>query len=240
MNSNALFKNVEIVAHRGYAAVHPENTMAAFRRSLELGADSLEIDVHHSKEGIPVVIHDDTLDRTTDGTGPIREKTIAELQQVDAGKKFKPEFAGCGIPLLEEVLELCGGTVGLQLELKERITEGEARGLLHLLENYRMTERTMFISFHLNNLRLMRSLHPNIELGWLSGEPVDLAPLKELGRATLLLQYAVVLRQPEIVQATEAAGIGLGVWTIRDLQDAYKLVQMGVRRLTTDIPLYRE
>ncbi|MCY9514463.1 glycerophosphodiester phosphodiesterase [Paenibacillus apiarius] len=240
MNSNALFHHVEIVAHRGYAAVHPENTMEAFRRALELGADSLEIDVHHSKEGIPVVIHDDTLDRTTDGTGPVREKTIEELQQVDAGTKFKPEFAGCRIPLLEEVLELCGGTVGLQLELKERITEGEARALLHLLTNYRMTERTMVISFHPDNLRLVRSLHHNIELGWLSDKPVDLAPLQELGRATLLLQHGAVQRQPDIVQAAEAAGIGLGVWTIRDLQDAYRLVRLGVRRLTSDIPLYRD
>lgn len=240
MSSNALFNDVEIVAHRGYAAVHPENTMVAFRRSIQMGADTLEIDVHHSKDGIPVVIHDDSLDRTTTGTGRIREKTVAELQQVDAGKKFSPEFAGCGVPLLEEVLELCGGKVGLQLELKEHNTEEELRAILHLLNQYDMTERTMFISFYPDNLRILRSLNNDIELALLSSELVDLKAVAELGNATLLIQLSTVLEHPQLVAETQAAGVGLGVWTVRSLEDAYKLVEIGVRRLTTDIPLYRE
>lgn len=233
------FNDVEVVAHRGYAAIHPENTMEAFRRSIAMGADTLEIDVHHSKAGIPVVIHDDTLDRTTNGTGRIREKTITELQQVDAGKKFSLEFAGCSIPLLEEVLELCGGRVGLQLELKEHNNEDELRAILHLLNQYHMTDRTTFISFYLNNLQILRTLNSDIELGFLSRELVDLEVLAQLGNAVLLMQLSTVLTNPLLVHDTEAAGVGLGAWTVRNLEDAYKLVELGVRRLTTDIPLYR-
>lgn len=240
MSSKTQFNDVEIVAHRGYAAVHAENTMEAFRRSIQMGADTLEIDVHHSKDGVPVVIHDDTLDRTTTGTGRIREKTVAEIQQVDAGKKFSPEFAGCGVPLLEEVLELCGGKVGLQLELKEHNTEEELRAILHLVNQYEMMERTTFISFYPDNLRILRTLNEDIELALLSNEPVDLKALAELGNATLLIQLSAVLSHPQLVAATKAAGVGLGVWTVRSMEEAYKLVELGVRRLTTDIPLYRE
>ncbi|NOJ71853.1 glycerophosphodiester phosphodiesterase [Paenibacillus alvei] len=240
MSSNARFNDVEIVAHRGYAAVHPENTMEAFRRSIQMGADTLEIDVHHSKDGIPVVIHDDSLDRTTTGTGRIREKTVAEIQQVDAGKKFSPEFAGCSVPLLEEVLELCGGKVGLQLELKEHNTEEELQAILHLVNQYEMMERTTFISFYPDNLRILRSLNEDIELALLSNEPVDLKALAELGNATLLIQLSAVFNHPQLVADTKTAGVGLGVWTVRSMEEAYKLVELGVRRLTTDIPLYRE
>ncbi|RJG22598.1 glycerophosphodiester phosphodiesterase family protein [Paenibacillus thiaminolyticus] len=229
---------VEIVAHRGYAALFPENTMIAFRRALHMGADALEIDVHHSAEGVPVVIHDGTLDRTTDRSGPVRSKTVGELQQADAGIKFHPDYAGSGIPLLEEVLALLSeGRAGLQLELKEHINEQEAAGLLHLLDTYKLTERTIIISFHVDNLRLIRNLHPTIEVGWLSDKLVDIDILTGLGHAALLLQYRTVMNHPDIVATAQEKGFSLAAWTIRDEADARKLYDLGVRRITTDIPL---
>lgn len=237
MGAHASFDDVEIVAHRGYAAIHPENTMLAFRRAIEMGANTLELDIHHSREKIPVVIHDNTLDRTTDGTGFIRKKKVAELQQLDAGKKFKPEFAGCRIPLLEEVLELCRGRAGLQLELKEHNNEEELLAMLHLLNQYQMAAHTTFISFYPNNLHLLRTLDPNMKLALLSSKLIKLAPLTEFGNATLLLQLSTLLNNPHIVTDTQAVGVGLGAWTVRNLEEACQLVELGVRRLTTDIPL---
>ncbi|WP_028545940.1 glycerophosphodiester phosphodiesterase [Paenibacillus taiwanensis] len=232
--------NLEIVAHRGYAAIFPENTMEAFRRSLDLGADSIELDIHHSKEGIPVIIHDDTLNRTTTGTGRIRDLTIAEIWEADAGIKFKPEFAGCKVPLLEEALELCAERqAGLQLELKESITEEEGRALLQMLNIYNLIEQTIIISFHPNNLMLIRKLHPTIELGFLTDNEIALESLKGLGHAACCLQFELVLGNPKLVKEAVELELDLAVWTVRSLEIAKQLYALGIRRITTDIPLLK-
>jgi glycerophosphoryl diester phosphodiesterase len=115
------------VAHRGASAHAPENTMEAFRLAVEMGADAIELDVHRSRDGKLVVIHDDTLDRTTDGTGSISELALKEIQQADAGASFAaPDgsfpFAGRGlrVPTLQEVVEWLPEGVGLVVELKAR------------------------------------------------------------------------------------------------------------------------
>ncbi|MDK8182946.1 glycerophosphodiester phosphodiesterase family protein [Paenibacillus sp. UMB4589-SE434] len=232
--------SLEIVAHRGYAAIFPENTMEAFRRSLDLGADSIELDIHHTKESIPVIIHDDTLNRTTTGTGRIRDLTLADILEADAGIKFKSEFAGCKVPLLEEALELCSERkAGLQLELKEHITEEEGRALLQMLNIYNLIERTIIISFHSNNLMLVRKLHPTIELGFLTDNHVALEPLTGLGRAACCLQYELVLNKPELIREANELGLDLAVWTVRSLEIAKQLYALGIRRMTTDIPLLK-
>ncbi len=106
-------------AHRGASSVAPENTMSAFAAAVACGADGLELDIHLSRDGIPVVIHDETLDRTTDGQGQVGDKTWPQLQMLDAGSWFSTDFAGESIPALENVLESFGGQVRLNLEIKE-------------------------------------------------------------------------------------------------------------------------
>lgn len=229
--------NVEIVAHRGYAAIFPENTMVAFQRSLELGAHTIELDVHHSKEGIPVVIHDSTLNRTTTGTGAVRSLSLQDIRQADAGIKFKPEFAGCQVPLLEEALDLCSGRARLQLELKEALSSREIQSLLHLLKVHDMLEHTMIISFIESNLTLIRQLDPHIELGLLIDKLIPLESMQRLGRATCCIHYKLALKYPRIVQEAAVLGIGIAAWTIRDEKTAIILSKLGIRRLTSDIPL---
>ena len=240
MEFNTQSNNVEIVAHRGYAALYPENTMVAFRRSLELGADTIELDIHYSKEGIPVVIHDDTLDRTTTSSGSIRKLSLQDIRQADAGVKFSPEFVGSQVPLLEEALDLCSGRAGLQLELKETITESEGRALLHLLKVHDMLDHTMIISFIFTNLTLMRELHPHIELGFLTDKRVSLQPLHELGHATCCFSSSLAMNHPDMLEEATSLGIDRAVWTIRDEETAIKLYKLGIRRLTSDIPLTQE
>ena len=110
---------VIVLAHRGYSAKAPENTMAAFELALAVGADGIELDVHMTRDGEIVVIHDDTLDRTTNGKGPVSDQTMAELRELDAGSWFSPEFAGERIPTLKLVLELIKDKdVLLNIEIK--------------------------------------------------------------------------------------------------------------------------
>lgn len=229
--------SVEIVAHRGFAALFPENTMLAFQRALELGAHTIELDIHHSKEGVPVVIHDDSLNRTTTRTGLIRNLSLQDIRLADAGVKFGPQFVGCHVPLLEEALDLCSGRARLQLELKENISEAAGKALLHLLKMHDMLEHTMIISFAFSNLKLIRELNREMELGFLISSSVPLASVQELGYATCCFNQSLVLKKPAIVNQVQALGLDIAAWTIRDEPTAKKLYDLGIRRLTSDIPL---
>ncbi len=106
------------IAHRGASALAPENTMAAFAMAVELGADAIELDLHVSRDGELVVIHDHTLDRTTDGEGPVHTRSLQELKRLDAGRWFGESFAGQRIPTLAEVLDRFSGKIPLALEIK--------------------------------------------------------------------------------------------------------------------------
>ncbi|MCK4374153.1 MAG: glycerophosphodiester phosphodiesterase, partial [Candidatus Brocadiae bacterium] len=114
---------VEVVGHRGAAGVEPENTLRGFRLAVELGADWTECDVHLTKDGRPVVMHDETVDRTTDGEGPVDSFSWAELRKLDAGGWFAGEYAGERVPGLEEVLEFARGKARLCVEIKGRTNE---------------------------------------------------------------------------------------------------------------------
>src|SRR5207247_1736958 len=107
-----------IVGHRGAMGYAPENTFASYERAVALGVDAVECDVHLSADGVPVVIHDHTLDRTTDGRGPVRDHTLEQLKRLDAGAWRGAEFAGQRLPTLDELLGWCASRVPLPIELK--------------------------------------------------------------------------------------------------------------------------
>ena len=121
------------VAHRGASSYAPENTQAAFRKGLELGADFLECDVHLSKDGELIIMHDDKVDRTTNGTGFVKDYTLAELKELDAGVLFGASFNGEKIITLDELLEEFYGEIGLLIELKK---SNYIRGLKKKLLRY--------------------------------------------------------------------------------------------------------
>lgn len=140
-----------VAAHRGDSANYPENTMAAFRAAIAAGADMIETDVQLTKDGVPVLLHDRTVDRTTDGTGAVAEMTFEELRRLNAGTQAQPQC----IPTLEELLTLlagCGLTLNLEIkEYAEPGNEGRSRACVdlcvQLLQRCRMEERTVFNSF---------------------------------------------------------------------------------------------
>ena len=159
-----------IGGHRGNPAEQPENTLASFASAIELGVDMIECDVHLSSDGELVVIHDHTLDRTTNGTGLVRQHRLAELRELDAG-------AGERLPILAEVCELAReGAVGLCVEIKQIPIPypGLEEKLTSQLEDLGMLEQTAVISFHHGSVKRVKELEPRLSTGVLEGaRPLD-------------------------------------------------------------------
>lgn len=212
-------------AHRGASFCAPENTLAAFTYAVESGADGLELDIHLSRDGVPVVIHDETLERTTDGHGPVAEMTLPQLQQLDAGSWFATEFAGEPIPALQEVLQVFGGQLRLNLELKD-FRAGIA--VLELLSQYPAAD-IVVSSFNYDLLQRLRSEDGRLPLAVLfdSGSwhrAVKLA----VDLSARSFHPAVNLVNRPMVAACARAGLPVHVWTVDNGAVAKSLVRAGV------------
>lgn len=197
--------------HRGNPAEFPENTLSSFRSALDLGVDLIECDVHLSSEGELVVIHDHSLDRTTDGTGLVRDHTLEELRGLDAG-------AGERIPLLSEVLDLVRGRAGLAIEIKQAPLPypGLEERLLERLAAAEMTDQCAVISFFHPSVKLVKELDPRIEVGILDvGRPVDPVAMLESARADIFASHWSGCDRA-MVEEVHAAGRSVGFWVIDD------------------------
>lgn len=158
-----------LVGHRGACDCAPENTLVSFQRAVADGADIVELDVRRTADGRVVALHDESVDRTTDGSGLIAELTLAEAQRLDAGTWFAPQFAGARIPALEEVLDWARGRVGLLLELKYGFDGGFDLALVPavvaLLREYEMVEQVAFISYWGRGFEQLHALLPGLRAG---------------------------------------------------------------------------
>jgi len=152
-------------AHRGASAQAPENTLAAFSAALESGADGLELDIHLTRDGVPVVIHDETLDRTTDGLGPVARASSRQLQKLDAGSWFSADFFDEPVPFLEDVLNTFGKQLRLNLELKD-FRAGMA--VLEMLGHYPAAD-IVVSSFDYKLLQSLRCMDKSLSLAVLFG-----------------------------------------------------------------------
>lgn len=200
-----------IGGHRGNPADHPENTLASFRAAIELGVDMIECDVHLSSDGQLVVIHDHTLDRTTDGTGLVAQHTLAELRRLDAG-------AGERLPVLSEVCELATGRVGLCIEIKQIPVPypGLEERLIACLRQQGMLEQAAVISFHHGAVKRLKELEPRIAVGVIEGaRPIDPAGIMRGAGATIYSPHYGAM-DPQLVEEIHAAGGVVGVWTVDD------------------------
>ena len=207
--------------------------MAAFSAAVELGADGLELDIHLSRDGIPVVIHDESLERTTDGRGLVADASLEQLQQLDAGGWFSPEFMGESLPTLAEVLSVFSGKLRLNLELKE-FSAGVA--VLSLLRQHSDAE-VVISSFDYDLLKGLRSLD----------EALPLAVLFDDGNWRQAVRFAsdisacafhpagnLVCRR--MVAACRKLALPVSVWTVDQESQARSLVRMGVSGFFTNDP----
>ncbi|KHL91645.1 hypothetical protein QW71_33390 [Paenibacillus sp. IHB B 3415] len=231
--------NIINFAHRGASAVAPENTMAAFRKGLELGATGIETDVQMTSDGAIVIIHDENLSRTTTGSGYVKDKTLREVLEVDAGSWFSPEFTGERIPTLDELLDLLQGreTV-LNIELKNGtfLYPGMEEKVIAAVREQGMSERVVISSFNHYSLAYCKSLAPEIRTGILYGEglyrPWDYAAT--LQADALHAHFSSVL--PEFVTDAAKSGIVYHPWTVNDPERMTYLIEAGVAGIITDHP----
>jgi glycerophosphoryl diester phosphodiesterase len=197
--------------HRGNPAEHPENTMRSFRSAIAVGCDLIECDVHLSSDGRLVVIHDHTLDRTTNGTGLVHDYTAAELRKLDAGDGEK-------IPLLQEVIELAIGKVGLVIELKNLppLYPGLEEKLIAMLRQLGAIQECAVVSFNHAAIHDLRKVEPSLQLGILEGaRPLHPATmLRETGADVYSPHWGA--SDPEVVKEVHAAGGAVAVWPVDD------------------------
>ncbi len=220
-------------AHRGASCCAPENTLAAFAAAVEDGADGLELDIHLSRDGVPVVIHDEKLDRTTDGSGPVAWMTLQQLQQLDAGSWFSAAFAGETIPTLEDVLKTFSGRLRLNLELKD-LSSGMA--VLELLDRYPDAD-VVVSSFDYDLLRRLRAEDSHLVLAVLfaSGSwrhAVQIA--KDLSACAFHPALNKVNRL--MLAACTQVEMPVYVWTVDCARVARSLVRAGVSGFFTNDP----
>ena len=224
-----------VIAHRGASSYGPENTLAAFDMALQMGARHIELDVQSTRDGHIVVIHDDTVDRTTDGTGPVASHTLAELRSLDAGARFAPAFAGERIPLFEEVLARYQGRAHIHVEIKGH-TNGLSERTADLIRTHGMAREVTVTSFQKARLEETRAQAPELPTGWLVRDVTDtvIAEARAMG-LTQLCPRADALN-PELVDRLHAAGLVVRAWGVATEELMRRVVEAGADGMTVNFP----
>lgn len=226
------------IAHRGASGIAPENTLAAFKKAIEIGVDAVELDLHGSADGEVVVIHDSSLNRTTNFQENVNQATLEMIKRADAGGWFAAEFAGEPVPTLVEALECIVGNAIAVLEIKDA-TIGEA--VVKKVYEMDALEKVVIISFHASVLREVRALDPRIPTGWLIGNhnnhisPVQLCQqLGELGSSLLNVNHQLITEA--FAYEVLRRGITLWCWTVDDLARMREMKRFGVQGITSNYP----
>ncbi len=226
-----------VIAHRGASADAPENTIVAFELALEQGADGIELDVHLSADEHPVVIHDFTLERTTDGAGPVSEHTVRELKRLDAGGWRDRRFRGQRVQTLQEVLERFRDRARFWVELKggSALYPGIEDRVVSLLEIYDVVDRALVQSFDHEAIARIRATSPEIRVGALVAQaPLD-ATLLRPGAANAICPGAHVLTE-NVLATIRGADLECYVWTVNEPAQMDRLAGWGVNGIITDRP----
>ncbi|MHB8994927.1 MAG: glycerophosphodiester phosphodiesterase [Armatimonadota bacterium] len=204
----------ELMAHRGNSALAPENTLAAFAKALESKAESCELDVHLSADGEVIVMHDATVDRTTNGSGAISQMTLRQLKALDAGSWFAPEFAGEPVPTLAEVVELVGDRIRLNVEIKAVADPASSLKVVETLRQGGVLEQSMISSFGLDALLETRRHWPEGTLALITGRGSDLQIAIDNNMQWFNLYYHEA--SAALVQTAHEAGLKVMIWTMDD------------------------
>lgn len=231
----------KIFAHRGAKAVTPENTMPAFQRALEMGVDGVELDVQITKDGQLAVIHDFDVDKTTSGSGPVGDYTASELAALDAGGYFAPEFAGVGVPMLPEVLDLLQAHMEINVEIKSMDQTGgpEVELVLALIRERDLYDNVIVSSFNPTTLIKSRFLDKQVRIGLLYYEPLP-PHLAHAWTSTLIAPQALHPYTKLVDEATmgwaKEIGCDVNTWTVNDVGEARRLAALGATTLMSDVP----
>lgn len=230
---------MEIYGHRGSAGTHPENTMISFQEAARVGAIGIELDVHMSKDGELMVIHDEKVDRTTGHKGYIKDMTYAQIRKLDASYKFKKKYGACPIPSLAEVLEWIATTPLLvNIELKNNVFEYRNLELvvLNMIYHYGLKDRVILSSFNHNSLVRAKSFDSTIPTAILYSyqlfEPWTYA--QSVGADALHPNFRTL--NDVIVSAAQHDRLAVRPYTVNNADKATELFQMGCDAIITDYP----
>ena len=240
--------NCKVISHRGANREAPQNTLPAFRKSIEIGVDGFETDIHLTKDGIPVVCHNYTIDETSSGQGDINDLTLEELLTYDFGAYFHEKFKGTKIPTLEEFLALCEGAdieiMNIEIKPPRDGNMEIVAKTIDAVKAHGLFEKLLISSFDPNVLVECKKVDPNCKTGFLY------APNKTFFYKQMLFGYVEFAKKikadylhPHYFAVTKTYvkrlhknGIKVNVWTVNKPETANKLLKMGVDGLITDVP----
>ena len=227
-------KRVLVVAHRGASGLAPENTLASFKKAMEIGADYSELDVHQSKDGQVVVMHDETLDRTTNGSGGIWEYTVDELKKLDAGSWFSAEFAGEPIPTLSEVIDLVKGKMKLNIEIKISGHEPDiAQKVVEIIRAKDFSKDCMITSFDMATVKKVKEIAPDLVTGFIFAR--DYPEEVFSGNWEVLSVNKKEVDEAFMAKAKKADK-QVHVWTVNKKENMKRLIDLGVDGIITNYP----
>lgn len=236
--ADGLKKHPLVIAHRGGSKWAPENTIAAFAKSLDAHADGVELDIHRCKSGELVVIHDETLERTTDGKGFVKDKTLDELKKLSAGRWFDEQYAAEKLPVLDEVLKLANGKMIVNIEIKNSPIEypGIEDDLAKVLQNYKYPDKILISSFDHELIRRVHQKMPQYEVAFLdAGIVADVGDYADkIGAKAWNAGFSEL--RADAVERAHKAGLAVNVWTVDGHKKWNEAVDMKVDGIVTDDP----
>ncbi|MFT7819640.1 glycerophosphodiester phosphodiesterase [Bacillus siamensis] len=226
------------IAHRGASGYAPENTFAAFDIAAEMNADFIELDVQLTKDGHIVVIHDDRVDRTTDGSGFVKDFTLKQLQSLDAGSWYGAEFKGERIPLLEEVLKRYHSKIGFLIELKGHASQvGLEKSVGRLLSRFSMHHIVQ--SFSLKSIQAFHDMYPSVPTAIIARPSFGRFSRSQLNAYKSAVHYVNIKYtrlNRFLISTAHKHGLKVFAWTVRNQKTAEKLQMMEVDGIVTDFP----
>ncbi len=230
----------ENFAHRGFSGEYPENTMLAFRKAVEAGADGIELDVHFTKDKEVVVIHDEKIDRTTDGTGEVESYTYEEISEFNACGRFGGKYEFQRIPTLREYFEFVAPIDGFMtnIELKTGINEytGIEKAVLDIVDEFSLRSRIIISSFNHFSVQRFKAAAPDVKCGFLeSSRIIDFgAYAKMYGIEYIHPLYKCLT--PDVFSEVYSNGIGINTWTVNDEESVRFLIENNVDAVISNYP----
>lgn len=235
------FSKPLVIGHRGACALAPENTIASFKLAVEHGADFIELDAKLSSDGVVMVIHDPTVDRTTNGTGTVNQMTLAQLKELDAGSKFDIKYAGEKIPTLDEVFKAVGKDILINVELTNYASQTDQLipKVAELVKANGLEERVLFSSFLPGNLKWIHQLLPDAPVGLLCLEGFAGSFSRSFFAMSVsphIIHPYLMDVNPKYVAKEHKRGRRVHTWTVNYEDDVRSVVSAGVDGIFTDNP----